>query len=44
MVLEVVVLVVVVLEAADFVEAPQLFEWADLDQVERHLAEPVPRE
>lgn len=37
-------LVVAVLEVADFVEAPHHFEWADLGQVERHLAELVPRE
>ena len=42
--LEAVGLVVVVLGEADFVEAPQRFEWADLDQVERHLVELVPRE
>jgi len=39
--LEAVVLVVVGLEAADFAEAPHLFEWEVLGQVERHLAELV---
>lgn len=43
-VLEVEGLVVAVLEAADFAGVPQRFEWADLGQVERHLAELVPRE
>ena len=44
MVLEAAVLEVAVLEVAEFVEAPQRFEWEDLGQVERHLAELVPRE
>jgi len=43
-VLEAVGLVVAGLEEVDLVEAPQRFEWEDLDQVERHLAELVPRE
>ena len=43
-VLEAVGLVVAVLEVVDFVEALHRFEWADLDRVERHLVELVPRE
>jgi len=43
-VLEVVGLVVGALGEADFAGVPQRFEWADLGQVERHLAELVPRE
>ena len=37
-------LVVAVLEVVDSVEVPHRFEWADLGQVEHHLAERVPRE
>jgi hypothetical protein len=43
-VLEAVALVVVALEEGASVEAPQRSEWADLGQVERHLAELVLRE
>jgi len=35
---------VVALGEADFVGVPHRFEWAELGQVERHLAELVPHE
>lgn len=37
-------LVVAVLAAVDFAEVPHRSEWADLGQVDRHLAELVLRE